>query len=135
MGSDKKPWYSFLASSQNTGSPKDDEPYIVAGDYKGSHVKVSRGKVYFIPPFVIRNVHINSKTVKAHKIVSEYELESMRDNYLRGPLGTKIAVPEGILNNIREDLVLVIVSFNDGKETILEVTQEIADLIVRNCIY
>lgn len=136
MSSSIKSWlYRFLASSAKLSPDLDDQPCIVGGNYKGSKVKVAMGKVYIIPPFVVRNVHINSKTVDAHKVLSKYELENMRDNQVRGPLGSTIKVPEGIVENIREDHVLIVIAFKNNKQTIIELNKETADLIARNCIY
>lgn len=106
---------------------------VIAGDYKGQGVMLSRGIARItLPMFEI--VKINKDTVDEYEILNETSRKSASSAVGRAAVGAFFLGPVGLAAGVsakNKGVHQIAIQFKDGKRSLLEVDDKIYNAIVK----
>ena len=92
-------------------------------------------------PFInigfLKNIRLNSETVAAYQVCQSTSHDDSLSNVARSAIGYSLIGPIGILAGVSADigsgLNLVFLQFKDGKESLLEINDQLLEQLARAC--
>ena len=109
---------------------------VIAGDYKGKDIQVSRGKVKLSVGFA-RSILVDSSTVESYELLTDEHRKSAVSGAVRGLIGNALIGGAGLLaggiSGKSKGIYQVALQFRDGTRSLVEVDDQIYKAIIRNC--
>ena len=111
---------------------------VVAGDYLGYSVKISKGTLVLEPSLLSNQsgcINVDKNTVQSYEVMASDYHKSAVSGFIRGLIGKYIlghlGMMSGLLTNKDRGTHTVSVSFLDGKKSLIEICDKRLKTLMR----
>ena len=111
---------------------------VIAGDYEGRRA-VCNGNLLFFDKFLSTPIRLDKNTVKSYNVVDQNAHKDVVSLFTRGLIGNfllgGVGMAAGVLSAKNNDVFIVVVEFNNGDKSLIEIDRKIYTTMLKVLFY